>query len=205
MGMPANHAPTCANLLWLPHMQVQARLLVAAEELDLERDTGSFVAFSPRLDVPSREPVKRQQSKTAHPEQGQPLFTRMEEFLRKVTCYPPRRLRPPQGASPSSSTTAESEIDSLYREVRRLIPLAEKDSQAEIAYQDALRRLRDLEEHEAEIWSARFNAKRELPPGEGYAALRRADELIAKYADLTSANRTDQNSTHPTSSTKDSE
>jgi hypothetical protein len=186
-------------------MQVQARLLIAAEELDRERDAGP-VPFSLRLDLPSREPVVRQQTKATHREQTwHPLSTRMEEFLREVTCYPPGRLRPPQRVLPSGPTAIESEINSLFREVRRLIPLAATDPQAEIAYQDALRRLRDLEEREAERWSARFNAKRALPPGEGYAALRRADELIAKYADLASANRTAQDADHPTPSTKSGE
>ena len=188
------------------NMQVQARLLIAAEELDRERDPGSVAAFSLRLDLPSREPLVRQQTKLTHREQTwRDLSAEMEEFLREALCYPPGRRRPLQKALPAGPTAIETEINSLYREVRRLIPLAATDPQAELAYHDALRRLRDLEEREAERWSARFNAKRALPPGEGYAALRRADELIAKYADLASANRTAEDAAHQTPPTKGSE
>jgi hypothetical protein len=173
-------------------------MLVSAEEFERKREPGP-VPFLPRLDLPSREPTVRPPPRATPPEQAwQPLFDRVEEFLREVTCYPPGRRLPPQRVVPSGSDAIEAEINALYREVRRLIPQAATDPQAEIAYQDALRRLRDLEEREAEKWSFGFHARRALAPGEGYAALRRADALIAKYADLASADRTAQDADHPT-------
>ena len=114
-------------------------------------------------------------------------------------------MSPPErpSARPSASfADASAEIGFLYGETRRLAREAEADPRVKVAYQQAMHRLRELQAREAKEWVACFNANRALPPGAGYAALQRADELIAKYAHLTDENSATEDADRPTASTE---
>lgn len=190
--------------------RMQARLRISEAELARERERRP--AFPRRLDRQPFQLVERQQppKPPASEQHRRPLLTPMEAILQDEVWSPPGRRRPPKRVSPVTPQSAvesesETEIDALYREARRLIPLAETDPRAEAAYQQTMRRLRELQESEAERWVARFRERCELPPGAGYAALKRADELIAKYAHLAPANRTTEDADRATSPTEPSE
>jgi hypothetical protein len=166
-------------------MQVGARFLVSSkEELARESEKGRRAPLMPA--------VVRDRKSSARSVRQPPTQTRLalRESLVVVgagTWYPPGQRQPPKSSSPLEP---EAEINALYREARRLIPLAATDPEAEARYQATMQRLRELQQREAEKWVARFRSQCHLQPGEGYAALQRADALIAKYAHLAPANLT---------------
>jgi hypothetical protein len=65
---------------------------------------------------------------------------------------------------------------------------AEDDPSLEEEVQTKLARLRKLQTEEADEMVKRFEASVSLKSGEGYRALRRAEELLARYEDPSSSN-----------------
>jgi hypothetical protein len=179
-------------------MQVGARFLVSSkEELARESEKGRRAPLMPA--------VVRDRKSSERPVRQRPTQTRLppgESLSGAGTWCPPGQRQLSKSTSPLEP---EAEINALYREARRLIPLAAKDPEAEARYQATMQRLRELQQREAEKWVARFRSQCHLQPGEGYVALQRADELIAKYAHLAPANLATEGPDPQASSTKASE
>jgi hypothetical protein len=167
-------------------MQVGARLLISSvsseEELARESEKGRRAPLMPA--------VVRDWKSSERPVHQRPTQTRLAlaNSLVDVGAGTWNPLGQRQASKSRSPLEPEAEINALYREARRLIPLAAKDPEAEARYQATMQRLRELQQREAEKWVARFRSQCHLQPGEGYAALQRADELIAKYAHLAPTN-----------------
>ena len=86
------------------------------------------------------------------------------------------------------SSSREEAINRLYAELRPLMSRAEDDPTLEAEVQTKLARLRKLQTEEAEEMVKRFDVSLSLKPGEGYQALERARELLARYEDPAPSN-----------------
>jgi hypothetical protein len=82
----------------------------------------------------------------------------------------------------------EDAIDSLYAELRPLMSRAVSDPGLREEVEAKLSRLHELQSEEADEMQKRFEAGLLLKPGEGWQALDRANELLARYADSSSSN-----------------
>lgn len=90
------------------------------------------------------------------------------------------------------SAAREEAIDRLYSELRPLLSRAATDSSLREEAQRKLSLLRKLQDEEADEIEKRFEAGLLLKPGEGYRALERADEILARYEDPSSAHAATQ-------------
>jgi hypothetical protein len=81
----------------------------------------------------------------------------------------------------------EAAIDRLYSELRPLLSRAATDPSLKEEAQRKLSLLRKLQDEEADEIQRRFEASSLLKPGEGRRALDRADEILARYEDPSSA------------------
>jgi antitoxin component of MazEF toxin-antitoxin module len=84
--------------------------------------------------------------------------------------------------SPPEATEAPSrddEIGSLYSEIRDLLERSDRENGLGEEIQSRYRRLRQLQTQEADAVQARFEAGRNLKPGRGWEALRKAHEILA--------------------------
>jgi len=91
----------------------------------------------------------------------------------------------------SAATVASrrsAEIDRLYAELRPLMSRAVADPSLQGEVQAKLAHLRRLQSEEADEMEKRFEAGLLLKPGEGWQALKRADELLARYENPSSPN-----------------
>jgi hypothetical protein len=93
------------------------------------------------------------------------------------------RIRPVRKAS-----SREEAINRLYAELRPLMSHAVADPSLEEEVQTKLALLRRLQTEEAEEMEKRLEARLHLKSGEGYRALERAEELLARYEDPASSN-----------------
>ena len=87
--------------------------------------------------------------------------------------------------SPAQTTKAPSvddEIGSLYSEIRDLLARSDQENGLGVEIQSRYRRLRQLQTTEADAMQARFEASRNLMPGRGWEALRRAHEILTNEA-----------------------
>jgi hypothetical protein len=82
----------------------------------------------------------------------------------------------------------EDAIDRLYAEVRPLMSRAVSDPSLRGEVEAKLSRLRELQSEEADEMQKRFEAGLLLKPGEGWQALDRANELLARYENSPSPN-----------------
>jgi hypothetical protein len=89
----------------------------------------------------------------------------------------------------SSRTTT---IDTLYAELRPLMSRAACDPSLKEEVQAKLSRLRLLQSEEADEMQKRFEAGLLLKPGEGWKALERAREILARYENTSSPDPTPQ-------------
>jgi len=85
-------------------------------------------------------------------------------------------------------SSREEAINRLYAELRPLMSRAEDDPSLEGEVQAKLAHLRKLQTEEAEEMEKRLEARLHLKTGEGYRALERAEELLARYEDPVSSN-----------------
>jgi hypothetical protein len=90
------------------------------------------------------------------------------------------RIPIPDSISGVSPSRAEA-IDKLYAELRPLMSRAAADPSLKEEVQVKLSHLRRLQSEEADEMEKRFEAGLLLKPGEGWQALKRADELLARY------------------------
>ncbi|HSS48214.1 MAG TPA: hypothetical protein VLX28_04650 [Thermoanaerobaculia bacterium] len=90
----------------------------------------------------------------------------------------------PQGAS------REDTIDKLYEELRPLMSRVVSDPSLRGEVDAKLSHLRELQSEEADKMQKRFEAGLLLKPGEGWQALDRANELLARYENSPSPNPT---------------
>jgi hypothetical protein len=135
---------------------------------------------------------------------GHVLFTRITELLgwgflitATVALFGAWRESSP-GYEPWSSgsrvrpvrktSSREEAINRLYAELRPLMSRAEDDPSLEGEVQAKLALLRKLQTEEADEMVKRLDASVSLKPGEGYRALQRAEELLARYEDPASSN-----------------
>lgn len=77
-------------------------------------------------------------------------------------------------------------IDKLYAELRPLMSRAAADPSLNEEVQVKLSQLRRLQSEEADEMEKRFEAGLLLKPGEGWKALNRADEILARYENSSS-------------------
>lgn len=84
----------------------------------------------------------------------------------------------------------EDVIDRLYAELRPLMSRAVSDPSLRGEVDARLSRLRELQSEEADEMQKRFEAGLLLKPGEGWQALDRAKELLARYENSPSTNPT---------------
>ncbi len=77
----------------------------------------------------------------------------------------------------------EEAINRLYTELRPLMSRAVVDPSLEEEVQAKLALLRRLQTEEADEMEKRLEARLHLKPGDGYRALERARELLARYGD----------------------
>lgn len=82
----------------------------------------------------------------------------------------------------------EDSIDSLYAELRPLMSRAVSDPSLRGEVEAKLSRLRELQSEEADEMQKRFEAGLLLKPGEGWQALDRANDLLARYENSPSPN-----------------
>jgi hypothetical protein len=87
----------------------------------------------------------------------------------------------PPSNDPDTQSSLEPEIELIYARLRQLAHQAEHDPRAEAKYQRVMTKLRQLQRQEAERLARAMDAQFGMRPGEGYAALKRADEVLAKY------------------------
>lgn len=80
-------------------------------------------------------------------------------------------------------TKREEAIDRLYSELRPLLSRAATDPSLREEAQGKLALLRKLQDEEADEIEKRFESGLLLKPGEGYRALERAREILARYED----------------------
>jgi hypothetical protein len=78
-------------------------------------------------------------------------------------------------------TRRAAEIDKLYAELRPLMSRAAREPDLKDQVQAKLTALRQLQSEEADEMERRFEKGLLLKPGEGWQALKRADELLARY------------------------
>jgi hypothetical protein len=181
-------------------MQIGAKLLVSSvQELASESEKGRRAPLMPAV---VRGWKSSERSLRQRPTPTRLALAKSLVDVGAGTWNPPGQRQPPKSSAPLEP---EAQINALYREARRLIPLAATDPEAEARYQATMQRLRELQQREAEKWVARFRSQCHLQPGEGYAALQRADELIAKYAHLAPANLASEGPDPQASSTEASE
>jgi hypothetical protein len=86
----------------------------------------------------------------------------------------------------------EAAIDRLYSELRPLLSRAATEPSLREEAQRKLSLLRKLQDEEADEIEKRFEAGLLLKPGEGYRALYRADEILARYEDPSSTHTAPQ-------------
>lgn len=86
-----------------------------------------------------------------------------------------------------SNTTPADRIDELYTELRDLTSRQDQTPELEAAAERCFHELRRLQEQEADAMEERFKAGLHLLPGEGWAALKRAQELLDRHEDLATA------------------
>ncbi len=105
----------------------------------------------------------------------------------------PWKTKKPGGKKPSivseirsASARRAQAIDELYAELRPLMSRAAVDPSLKDEVQDKLSVLRRLQTEEAEEMEKRFEASLLLKPGEGWQALERTRELLARYEDPSS-------------------
>jgi hypothetical protein len=124
---------------------------------------------------------------TRHPQQDS-LRQRIDS---KSTAKPVRdrwgRLVSATNAAGSEAIQREEAIDRLYSELRPLLSRAATDPSLKEEAQRKLSLLRKLQDEEADEIQRRFEASFLLKPGEGRRALDRADEILARYEDPSSA------------------
>lgn len=82
----------------------------------------------------------------------------------------------------------EDAIDRLYAELRPLMSRAVSDPSLRGEVDAKLSQLRELQSKEADEMQKRFEAGLLLKPGEGWQALDRANELLARYENSPSPN-----------------
>ena len=111
------------------------------------------------------------------------LFGAWREFSLGYDSWLPGSIRPVRKTS-----SREEAINRLYAELRPLMSRAEDDPSLEEEVQTKLARLRKLQTEEADDMVKRFEASLSLKSGEGYRALKRAEELLARYEDPSSSN-----------------
>jgi hypothetical protein len=90
-------------------------------------------------------------------------------------------------AADGESALRSRAIDDLYAELRPLMSRAAADPSLQAEVQAKLSHLRKLQTQEADEMVKRFDAGLLLKPGEGWQALERARELLARYEDPASA------------------
>jgi hypothetical protein len=111
------------------------------------------------------------------------LFSAWREATAGQAPWPPwGRARPSD-----ESISREEAIDQLYTELRPLMSRAAVDPGLRTEVQAKLARLRQLQTEEADEMVKRFDAGLLLKPGEGWQALERARELLARYEDPASS------------------
>jgi hypothetical protein len=92
------------------------------------------------------------------------------------------------GRSVPLESSREDAIDSLYAELRPLMSRAVSDPTLRGEVEAKLSHLRELQSAEADEMQKRFEAGLLLKPGEGWQALDRANELLARYENSPSPN-----------------
>lgn len=78
----------------------------------------------------------------------------------------------------SQQTTRSEEIDDLYSEIRELMARSAAGDDLTVQVERRFRRLRELQEEEADAMEAVFRDRHRLQPGEGFRALERARKII---------------------------
>jgi hypothetical protein len=104
------------------------------------------------------------------------LFSAWRESTAKHDPRPWVRVHPSD-----ESVSREEAIDRLYTELRPLMSRAAADPSLRDEVQAKLSTLRQLQTEEADEMEKRFDAGLLLKPGEGWQALERTRELLARY------------------------
>lgn len=78
----------------------------------------------------------------------------------------------------NAERTRSEEIDHLYSELRELMARSAAGDELDVQIENRFRRLRALQEEEADAIEARFRAQHRLQPGEGLRALEHARKII---------------------------
>jgi hypothetical protein len=97
---------------------------------------------------------------------------------------------------PSKSTLQSrrsAAINRLYREIRSLME-SSTDPESDREIQVRFAELRRLQEEEADEVERRLESRLHLKPGEGWKALQRAEDLLARYEDSAPRNPTARHS-----------
>jgi hypothetical protein len=94
-----------------------------------------------------------------------------------------RKLIGRKALSDAGFSERSSAIDDLYAELRPLMSRAVADPRLKDEVQRKLSVLRRLQVEEADEMEKRFEAGLLLKPGEGWQALERAREILARYED----------------------
>jgi hypothetical protein len=102
-------------------------------------------------------------------------------LLGNPVLFPEFRPRPPLGAPRDRAAERSRRIDALYAELRPLMSRAAADPSLKGEVQAKLSVLRRLQTEEADEMEKRFDAGLLLKPGEGWQALERARELLARH------------------------
>lgn len=104
-------------------------------------------------------------------------------LLGNPSSLPDAGLRKPLGAPEDQGAERSRKIDALYAELRPLMSRAAADPSLKSEVQAKLSVLRRLQTEEADEMEKRFDAGLLLKPGEGWQALERARELLARHED----------------------
>jgi DNA-binding MarR family transcriptional regulator len=117
------------------------------------------------------------------------LIVRRQEGGRATWISPTRRgarfvaLLPPAGpgrAQGSFSPRTDPEIGALYSRIRELLARSMEEPALKSEIEPLVRRLRTLQDQEADELERRFKARLHLQPGTGWQALERAEKLLEK-------------------------